>query len=132
MNIALLALGCAMAANIDGALGLNPANPHYLQFRGRPTVLISSTEHYSAVLNLDFDQKIYLDALKRDGMYLTRTFSGVYCEDPKSFNIRDNTLAPGTERYITPWARSDSPGYPNGGNRFDLTKWDEAHFHRLK
>src|SRR6185436_14563063 len=31
-----------------------------------------------------------------------------------------------------PWARSDQPGYAGGGNKFDLTKWDEAYFKRLK
>ena len=95
-------------------------------------MLISSTEHYGAVLNLDFDFRTYLDTLKADGLNLTRTFSGVYCEDPKSFNIRDNTLAPAAGRYIAPWARSESPGYSNGGNKFDLTKWDAAYFRRLK
>ena len=33
---------------------------------------------------------------------------------------------------IAPWARSTTPGYANSGNKFDLTKWDEAYFKRLK
>ncbi|MEO8353855.1 MAG: cellulase family glycosylhydrolase, partial [Chthoniobacteraceae bacterium] len=33
---------------------------------------------------------------------------------------------------ICPWARSDKPGYQNGGNKFDLKKWDESFFARLK
>ena len=37
------------------ALSLHPNNPHYLLFRGKPTVIITSSEHYGAVLNLDFD-----------------------------------------------------------------------------
>ena len=36
-------------------ISLHPDNPHYLLFRGKPTVLITSTEHYGAVLNGDFD-----------------------------------------------------------------------------
>ena len=83
-------------------------------------------------MNLDFPHQPYLDTLKKDGMNLTRLFSGVYCEDPKAFNIRENTMAPGRGRYITPWARSTTPGYANGGNKFDLTKWDNAYFTRLK
>src|SRR5439155_485387 len=35
-------------------------------------------------------------------------------------------------RVICPWARGDTPGYANGGNKFDLTRWDEAYFKRLK
>lgn len=37
-----------------GLLSLHPDNPHYFQFRGEPAVLITSGEHYGAVINLDF------------------------------------------------------------------------------
>jgi hypothetical protein len=33
---------------------------------------------------------------------------------------------------MTPWARSATPGYRYGGNRFDLARFDEAWFARLK
>ncbi|MBN2132505.1 MAG: cellulase family glycosylhydrolase, partial [Sedimentisphaerales bacterium] len=46
--------------------------------------------------------------------------------------IQGNTLAPAPQRYAAPWARSDTPGYFDGGNKFDLTRWDEAYFERLK
>jgi hypothetical protein len=130
--LAALAASSVTAMPSETPLALNPANPHYFTFRGKPTVLITSGEHYGSVLNLDMRHEPYLDALKRDGLNLTRTFSGVYCESPADFNIRENTLAPAANRYITPWARSSQPGYPNGGNRFDLTKWDDAYFARLK
>jgi len=113
-------------------LALHPDNPHYLLFRGRPTVLVTSTEHYGAVLNLGFDYVPYLDELKACGLNLTRTFSGVYCEDQKSFNIKGNPLAPAAGKLVCPWARSATPGYANGGNKFDLAKWDDAYFARLK
>src|SRR2546430_10089539 len=113
-------------------LALHPQNPHYFLFRGKPTVLITSGEHYGAVLNLDFDYAKYLDTLAKDGLNLTRTFSGAYVEPVGAFNIASNTLAPGAGRFICPWARGDTPGYANGGNKFDLTKWDETYFKRLK
>jgi len=113
-------------------LRLHPENPHYLLFRGKPAVLITSGEHYGAVLNLDFDFIPYLETLKAAGLNLTRTFSGVYCESPASFGIKGNPLAPKTGRLIAPWARSSTPGYANGGNKFDLTKFDPAYFERLK
>lgn len=113
-------------------LSLHPDNPHYFLFRGKPTVLITSGEHYGAVLNLDFDYVPYLDALKRDGLNHTRTWAGAYREIPGSFNITDNTLAPLSGRYICPWARSETPGYFCGGNKFDLSKWDDRYFARLK
>lgn len=113
-------------------LSIHPDNPHYFLFRGKPTVFIGSTEHYGAVMNLDFDYVKYLDELAACGMNITRTFSGVYVELQTAFGILKNTMAPAPERYITPWARSSEPGYSNGGNKFDLNKWDEAYFVRLR
>ncbi|MCX7598547.1 MAG: DUF6298 domain-containing protein, partial [Armatimonadetes bacterium] len=113
-------------------LALHPDNPHYLLFRGKPAVLITSGEHYGAVLNLDFDYRRYLDELARWGFNLTRTFSGVYHEVETSFGIEENTLAPAPGRWICPWARSDKPGAADGGNKFDLTRWNPAYFSRLK
>ena len=57
-------------------LQLHPDNPHYFAWRGRPEVLLTSAEHYGAVLNLDFDYAKYLETLRRDGCNLTRTFTG--------------------------------------------------------
>jgi hypothetical protein len=128
-----LMLACASTTGAAPApLQLHPKNPHYFLFRGKPTILIGSGEHYGAVLNLDFDYVKYLDELERNKLSHTRTFSGVYCENPTAFQIVRNTLAPAPNRLITPWARSDKPGYANGGNRFDLSRWDQAYFARLK
>lgn len=113
-------------------LSLHPENPHYFIFRGKPTILISSGEHYGAVLNLDFDYIRYLDELQSKGLNHTRTFSGAYREVPGSFGITDNTLAPRPEYFLSPWARSSTPGELAGGNKFDLTRWDAAYFKRLK
>ncbi len=113
-------------------ISLDPENPHYFLFRGHPTVLITSTEHYGAVMNMDFDYPIYLNELQSWGFNLTRLFSGVYVEDPTAFHIARNTLAPAPLRFICPWARSTQPGYAGGGNKFDLHTWDRAYFHRLK
>jgi hypothetical protein len=113
-------------------LTLHPDNPHYFLFRGRPTVLVTSAEHYGAVLNRDFDITKYLNELHAHGLNLTRTFTGVYCEDSKSFGITRNTLAPAGGKLICPWARSSTPGYAGGGNKFDLSRWDADYFVRLK
>ncbi|HUR47310.1 MAG TPA: hypothetical protein VMZ27_15620, partial [Candidatus Saccharimonadales bacterium] len=129
--------GCFLLLALNGLaaprpLALNPDNPHYFLFHDKPAVLVTSGEHYGAVLNLDFDYLTYLNTLRKDGLNLTRTFSGAYVEPSGSFNIAQNTLAPGSGRFICPWARSQTPGYANGGNKFDLTQWDPAYFKRLK
>ncbi len=126
----LVSCGEPVAEHIP--LSLNPENPHYFLFRERPAILIGSTEHYGAVMNLDFDYVKYLDELAASGLNLTRTFSGIYVEPQGAFGIEKNTLAPANGRYISPWARGKEDGYANGGKKFDLTKWDESYFKRLK
>ena len=129
-----LAASTLVASQTSGAepFRKHPGNPHYFLFRGKPTILITSAEHYGSVLNLDFDYTKYLDTLAREGMNHTRTFVGAYCEQAGDFGIARNTLAPLEGRFITPWARSDQPGYPDGGNKFDLTRFDGAYFARMK
>lgn len=132
-----LCLGTGLLTNAQPSpqlpLSLHPQNPHYFLFRGKPTILITSGEHYGAVLNLDFDYVKYLNTLQREGMNHTRTFTGAaYVEPQGAFNIEKNSMAPASGQYIAPWARSATPGYANGGNKFDLSKWDETYFRRLK
>jgi hypothetical protein len=130
----LFSAGCQSAPNSIATkpIALHPDNPHYFVWREKPTVLITSGEHYGAVLNLDFDYRKYLDTLAADGLNLTRTFTGAYVEPEGAFNIARNTLAPLSERMICPWPRSDQAGYANGGNKFDLSRWNEDYFARLK
>lgn len=113
-------------------ISLHPVNPHYFLFRGKPAILIGSTEHYGAVMNLDFDYITYLNELALSGLNVTRTFSGIYVEPQGAFRIEKNTLAPAPGRFICPWARSSEPGYGNGGDKFDLNRWNEDYFIRLK
>lgn len=113
-------------------LSLHPENPHYFLFHGKPTIIITSGEHYGAVLNLDFDYVRYLNELQSKELNGTRIWAGAYVEPEGAFKIAHNTLAPSANKFICPWARSAQPGYPNGGNKFDLTKWDERYFKRLK
>jgi hypothetical protein len=127
-----LLLSCSGSQELRSPLALNPQNPHYFLFRGKPALLIGSTEHYGAVINLDFDYVTYLDEIAASGLNVTRTFSGAYVEPEGAFGIKKNTLAPFRERFICPWLRSKESGYVNGGNKFDLSEWDEAYFSRLK
>lgn len=119
----------------SGVLTLHPANSHYFLWRGKPTILIGSGEHYGAVLNRAFDYVKYFDTLRRYGLNHTRLFTGLYVED--NALLRDgpqagNTLDPAPGQLLCPFARSNTPGYPKGGNKFDLKRWDEAYFARLK
>lgn len=115
----------------NASISLHPDNPHYFMFRGEPTVLITSGEHYGAVMNRDFDFVPYLDTLAACEYNLTRLFSGVYRELPGSHRIRNNTMAPEPSRYLCPWksVERDADGAPL---RWDLTQWDKAYWRRLR
>ena len=111
---------------------LHPNNNHYFEFRGEPTVLITSTEHYGSVINLEFDYDQYLSELEEKGLNYTRIFAGPYVEKPGVTNFPDpNNLAPEPGQLIVPWARSNIGGYIGGGNKFDLNTWDPDYFERL-
>src|SRR5262249_28984128 len=95
------------------------------EFRGKAVALVTSGEHYGAVLNGAFDYRRYLAALAGDGLNYTRIFGGSYIEIPgRSFGIQRNTLAPEPGRFIAPWAKT--------GEKFDLDKWNPEFFDRYR
>lgn len=113
-------------------LRLDSDNPHYLNYNGDPIILITSAEHYGAVLNLDFDYDKYLETLHAQDMNYTRIFMGNYVEASNSHGISANTLGPAPGRFITPWKRTDIPGGYSGDFKWDLDVWNPAYFDRLK
>ena len=129
--LVLLFFTLIISSSIAQPVKLCPKNPHYFEYKGKPKIFITSAEHYGAVLNLDFDYEIYLNTLHEEGMDYTRIFTGAYVENATSFGIEKNTLAPLENKLIAPWSRSDEPGYINGGNKFDLDKWNPEYFERL-
>ncbi|MCF6357531.1 MAG: glycoside hydrolase family 5 protein, partial [Draconibacterium sp.] len=112
-------------------ISLHPENPHYLYYKGNPTVLITSAEHYGAVLNADFDFRKYLQTMHSEGMNYTRIFTGSYIEIPGSFGIENNTLAPKLGSFLAPWKRVAEAGLYKGEKKFDLSKWNPEYFERL-
>jgi hypothetical protein len=109
----------------------HPSNPHYFLYKGEPTILITSAEHYGAMINTAFDYMPYLDALKEHGLNYTRFYPGAMFETIDKF-ITGNPLGPKPRDLILPWARSSRPGYLVGGNKFDLDQWNSEYFARLK
>jgi hypothetical protein len=124
-------VGAVDAQAPSAAIRLHPENPRYLEWKGRPIVLVASGEHYGSVINPDFDYMKYLATIQAAGLNHTRIFLGDYVEGPGSFGIVNNPLAPAEGRLLAPWARSSTPGFARGGNKFDLDRWDPAYFERL-
>ena len=132
----ILRAGClALVFVLNGFGGepiqIHPANPHYYLFHGQPTILVTSAEHYGAMINKDFDYVAYFDALKSYGLNYTRIYPGAMFEPQGKF-LPGNTLGPRPGSLIVPWARSDTPGYLFCGNKFDLDRWNPEYFARLK
>ena len=128
--IFFLSIICDTALNAQ-PVSLHPLNRHYFIFRGKPEILITSAEHYGAVVNGAFDYEKYLDALKSYGLNYTRIYPGALFEPVDKF-IKGNTLGVYPANLVLPWARSLSPGYCLGGNLFDLNKWNTEYFERLR
>ena len=131
MCVSRLAVAAPPAELSGGPIRIHPENPHYFLYGGKPTLLITSAEHYGAMINKDFDYVAYFDTLKSYGLNYTRIYPGVMFEPQGKF-LPGNTLGPRPWSLIVPWARSDVPGYLFGGNKFDLDRWNQAYFARLK
>ncbi len=116
---------------VDGPIQLHPHNPHYFLYNDKTIALISSAEHYGAVLNLDFDYHTYLESMAEDGMNYTRIFSGTYFEiEGRSFGIKNNTLGKANGRIITPWTEVIQD--LSGEVKYDLSAWNDTYFKRLR
>lgn len=104
---------------------LSPSNSRYLEYKGDPLILITSAEHYGAVLNLDFDYKLYLETLGKEGFNYTRIIAGTYIEPVENiFGIQKNTLSPLPGKFIAPWIMVDG--------KYDLERFNPLFFERLK
>ncbi len=105
---------------------LHPENPNYFIFRGKPTILVTSGEHYGAVMNSRFNFELYLATLAREGFNYTRIFTGPYSEmGGMAFGIENNTMNPEPGAWVTPWP------YDSLGAKFDLDRWNQPFFDRL-
>ena len=63
----LFAIGVAVSTVGQNPISLHPENSHYFLFRDKPTVLITSAEHYGLVLNHELDYILYLNTLQEYG-----------------------------------------------------------------
>jgi hypothetical protein len=131
MGSLVFILALSIGSGFGEPIKVNPTNPHYYLFKGQPTILITSAEHYGAVVNKAFDYVTYFDTLHSYGLNYTRIYPGFLFEPIGKFG-NGNTLGVKPENLILPWGRSNVPGYALGGNKFDLESWDPGYFQRLK
>ena len=113
-----------------GVIGISKKNPHYFEYRGKEILLITSAEHYGGVINRAFDYVKYFGMLAEYGLNYTRIYPGSFIV-PTGRWMPEDMMCP-EEHTIVPWARSGAGGYINGGNKFDLERWDPEYFIRLR
>ena len=131
--LCLVSALCLARGLFASPIGKHPANPHYFAYQGKPLVLITTDEHYGAVINLDFDYVPFLDRLREYGLNLTRIYPGGYVELKDQY-APGNPLGPAPDRYILPWRKSGQSGAnPHLGKyKYDLASWDDAYLSVLR
>ncbi len=117
---------------------VHPNNHRVFMYQGKPMKILTSAEHYGAVVNGDFDYDVYLKEMRRTGQNMTRVFA-CYREtangspgDIRSI-VEANTLAPKTSAAVVPFQRVSGFGSAlDELGKFDLDRWNPAYFIRFK
>ena len=124
----LFSFGCQTNVHEKQAiLSLHPENSNCFLFQGKPTILLSSGEHYGSVMNTAFNYEKYLNTLKTEGFNYTRIFVGPYSEiGGNNFGISHNTMNPDPQNWLVPWNKEPA------SQKYDLAKWNAPFFDRLK
>jgi hypothetical protein len=108
---------------------IHPSHPKLFEFRGRPRVLLTASEHYGAVMNRPFDFARYLADAADKGMTLTRLFM-LFRELQTAINPY-STCKPESPDYIAPFARTGPGRALDGELKFDLDRPNPEFYDRL-
>ncbi len=136
--IAAAALWAHTSFGGPDVFSVHPKNHRVFLYKGRPVKILTSAEHYGAVVNGDFDYEMYLKEMRRTDQNMTRIFA-FYREtcdgSPGDISgmVQANTLAPRTSAAVLPFQRVDGHGKAlDGFGKFDLDMWNPAYFARFK
>jgi hypothetical protein len=110
-------------------LRIHPDNPKLFEFRGKPLVLLTATEHYGAVMNRPFQFEKYLADAAEKGMTLTRLFM-LFRELQTPVNPY-STCKPESPDYVAPFTRTGPGRALDEELKFDLDKPNPEFFDRL-
>jgi hypothetical protein len=121
------ALCCTMHA--QDAVKIDPDNPKYLLFHGKPLILLSASEHYGSVINRPFDYEKYLDDAQAHHMTMTRTF--LLFREQQSSRNPSSPAKPESPDFIAPFPRTGPGKAMDGEPIYDLDQWNPEYFDRL-
>ena len=117
------------SSSAGGPIRVHPRNPKLFEFRGRPLVLVTATEHYGSVMNRPFRYKSYLEDVAAKGITLTRLFT-LFRELQTPINPY-STCKPESTDYVAPFERVGPDLACDGQPKFDLGRWNDEFFERL-
>ncbi len=108
---------------------LHPENPKLFEFRGKPLVLVTATEHYGAVMNRPFLFEKYLADAAKKKITLTRLFT--LFRELQLANNPYSTCKPESPDYVAPFKRVGPGKALDGEPQYDLDVWNPEFFERL-
>ena len=129
LGLFALAISGLAAVRAQEAVRIDPENPKYLLFRGKPLALISASEHYGSVINRPFDFEKYLDDAQKHKMTVTRTF--LLYRELQSARNPSSPCKPESPDFIAPYPRTGPGKAMDGEPMYDLDKWNPEYFDRL-
>lgn len=108
---------------------IHPVNPKCFEFRGKPLVFVTATEHYGSVINRPFRFEKYLADAAEKRQTLTRLFM-LYREQQHAHNPY-STCKPESTDYVAPYPRTGPGKAIDGLPQYDLDRWNPEFFDRL-
>jgi hypothetical protein len=114
---------------MSAPIRIHPMNPKLFEFRGKPFVLVTATEHYGAVMNRPFQFEKYLHNAADQGHTLSRLF--VLFRELQNQCNPYSTCKPESPDYIAPFLRVGPEDSQDGQPKFDLDQWNPELFSRL-
>src|SRR5262245_18078871 len=108
---------------------IHPENSKLFEFRGKPLVLVTTTEHYGAVMNRPFRYERYLADAAEKGITLTRLFV-LFRELQVPMNPYSTCKPEGLD-YIAPFERTGPARARDGEPTFNLDRPIAEFYERL-
>ena len=98
-------------------------------FRGKPTVLVASTEHYGAVLNARLRLRAATLMSSRPRGSITPASSRA---SERALGRAVQHAQPAQGAPARPWAAATIPATPTAATSSTWSSWDDAYFNRLR
>ena len=127
--LALVCVGLGYGAEPRAPISIHPENPRYFLFRGKPTFLLTASEHYGSVMNRAFDFERYLDDAAAHKMTHTRTF--LLFRELQGARNPSSPAKPESPDYVAPFPRTGPGVAMDGEPMYDLDQWNPEYSERL-